>query len=122
MEPRNIETGELRATIEVRGGDDCAGFGAYVVGSMRAGRPIVYLNLSAALLVQLLEGVPAREMIVETLMHEVGHALEEWAGLEYSDARLERIIDAYRERYGREPALLASTPPLGRRRRKQRRR
>lgn len=112
---------ELRTTIEVRGGDDCAGFGGYVVGSMRDGRPLVYLNLSAALLVQLLEGVSAREVIVETLMHEVGHALEEWADLEYSDERLERMIDAYRERYGREPTLI-SRGPLHRRPRKKRRR
>ena len=38
-------------------------------------------------------------MFVETIMHEVGHALEEFYDLEFDEDRIERIVESYRAKY-----------------------
>ena len=38
-------------------------------------------------------------IIAESMMHEVMHALEDWAKVEFSHRRVNKLIDAYREHY-----------------------
>lgn len=45
-------------------------------------------------------------IIAESLMHEVVHCLESWAGVEFNEDRVEAILAAYREKYGRPTVWL----------------
>lgn len=36
-------------------------------------------------------------VVAESLMHEIMHALEKWAGVEFSEERIEGLIAKYRE-------------------------
>jgi hypothetical protein len=38
--------------------------------------------------------------VAESLMHEVIHVLEAWAGVEFSEDRVEELLTKYREKYG----------------------
>jgi len=58
-------------------------------------------------------------MIAESIMHEVIHALESWANVEFSEDRVEELLTKYREKYekatvweytGAEPSALPSPP------------
>jgi ketopantoate reductase len=41
-------------------------------------------------------------MIAESLMHEVVHVLEAWAGVEFSEDRVEELLAKYREKYSQK--------------------
>lgn len=41
--------------------------------------------------------------IARDMMHEVIHALEAWAGVEFSEERVEKLIDDYQKAIGRTP-------------------
>lgn len=38
------------------------------------------------------------ESIADTMVHEVIHVIEAWAGVEFSEQRVEKLIDGYRQR------------------------
>jgi hypothetical protein len=79
--------------------DDLDGFAAYKAGSIKdEGGGIAILNIEANLVAGIENDIPLKEMLVETLMHEVGHALEEWYDLEFSEDRIEKIIESYRNK------------------------
>lgn len=60
------------------------------------------LNLSA-----FLENVETGDMdpadvpylVAESMMHEIIHVLEQWAGVEFSEERVEALLDKYRTAY-----------------------
>jgi hypothetical protein len=39
-------------------------------------------------------------VVAECLMHEIVHVLESWAGVEFSEERVEALIEKYRAKYG----------------------
>lgn len=76
--------------------EDIDAFGAYATTSVKKDEGLVLLNVESNLLASLDEpDISFKEMIVSTLMHEIGHALEEWFDMEFSEDRLENIIDSY---------------------------
>ena len=80
--------------------DEMDGFGAYASTSIkRKDGAIVLLNVDANLVTGLEHNISFKEMVVETLMHEVGHALEEWFDLDFDEERIDRITESYREKY-----------------------
>ena len=79
--------------------DEIDAFGAYASTSVKEGEAIVLLNVEANLGTSLEHEIPLKEMMVETLMHEVGHALEEWFDLEFDEERIDRITQSYRDKY-----------------------
>ena len=79
--------------------DNLEGFGGYLAKSIKEGQGFVILNLEAHLTTSIEQDMSLKEIVVETLMHEVGHALEEWYDLEFNEDRIEAIIDSYREKY-----------------------
>ena len=87
-------------TIEVRQDDWIPAFGAFAAGSIEAtGTAHVVLNVGAILAVVEegdMEPADVPYMVAETIMHEVIHALEEWAGVEFSEDRVEELLDRYR--------------------------
>ncbi len=79
--------------------DEIDAFGAYASTSVKEGKAIVLLNVEANLGCSIENDISFKEMMVETLMHEVGHALEEWFDLEFDEDRIDRITESYREKY-----------------------
>lgn len=63
----------------------------------------VILNIGS--LLQLVEELPDYNagdvpyMICEFLMHEIAHALEQWAFVEFNEERVEAITEKYRQKY-----------------------
>lgn len=79
--------------------DEIDAFGVYASTSVKEGKAIVLLNVEANLACAIENDISFKEMMVETLMHEVGHALEEWFDLEFDEDRINRITGSYREKY-----------------------
>ena len=89
--------------IQVIQNDELDAFGAYASTSIKKGLGIVLFNLEANLETSLEhKDISFKEMFVETIMHEVGHALEEFYYLNFSEERIDKIIDSYREKYSSE--------------------
>lgn len=91
--------------IEIYQQDWIPGFAAFRDdGSVKAeGKAHVVLNLGS-FISAIKEGDLDRSdlpyFVAETLMHEVIHALEEWAGVEFNEEKVHGLIDKYSEKYG----------------------
>lgn len=51
--------------------------------------------------------VDAKEIpyvVAECIMHEIMHALEAWANVEFSEDRIEALIKQYRDKFKKEPS------------------
>jgi len=100
-EDRSELTDHLK--IEVFQQDWIPGFAAFMDGSVdHEGHAHVVLNLGAlmaAVAEKDIEPADIPYIVAEVLMHEVVHALEEWAGVEFSEKRVEELIQRYQERY-----------------------
>lgn len=97
IEATNTKSG--RVTIEVRQEDWIPGFAAYIAGTVSDGPAHVVLNvggLMAGVRVGDIAPVELPYIVAETLMHEVIHVLEEWAGVEFSEERVEVLLEGYR--------------------------
>lgn len=82
-------------TMEIRPASDIPAFGAYVapIGDFTSPAKIV-INFAAIIAAVEAGDIPASDvpaMVLETLWHEVGHALEHWAGVEFSEERVEAL-------------------------------
>lgn len=86
--------------IEVHKVDNLKGFAAYRVGSVKNKKPIILLNIGATLRACIEEDIPIREMLAENLMHEFGHALQEFFNLELTEEFVEKVTETYRQKYG----------------------
>ena len=87
--------------VQIIKNDEIDGFGAYATPSIKTNEfGVVLFNLEANLGASIEnEEVSFKEMLIETIMHEVGHALEEFYNLEFDEERIERIIETYRNKY-----------------------
>lgn len=87
--------------IQVYKNDDIDGFGAYLSNSINQNAfGVVLFNLEANLAVSIEnEDVLFKEVFIETIMHEVGHALEQFYDLNFDEDRIEKITESYREKY-----------------------
>lgn len=88
--------------VEFRQHDFIPGFAAYLHEEGKPfpdGKAFCALNLSAFLQAHVETGeTPAAlaESLADTMVQEVVHVIEAWAGAEFSEARVERLIAAYR--------------------------
>lgn len=76
-----------------------------MAGSSDPGPAHIVLNLGAFIAAVKTGDMDPAEVpyvIAESIMHEVMHVLEEWAGAEFSEDRIEAITDAYNEKYGNQ--------------------
>ncbi len=95
-----LENRKKKFKIQVYKNDEIDGFAAYASPSIKKNEfGVVVFNLEASLGVCIEENISFKEMFVETIMHEVGHALEEFYDLEFSEERIEKITDSYRQKY-----------------------
>ena len=102
-----------RVTIEVYQQDWIPGFAAFRHNGVAAkrGTAHVVLNLGSLLALVADKAIEPSEVpyfVAESLMHEVFHVLEAWAGVEFSEDRVEALIEKYRT----QVAELADAPDL----------
>ena len=96
-----------RVVIDVYQQDWMPGFAAFLDdGSLaESGRPKFAINLGAFIASISTGDIEKSEIpyfVAETLMHEIIHVIEKWAGVEFSEERVDALIEKY---------TLASRPP-----------
>lgn len=125
-EKSNEWTSEVKVfpVIRVWRDDSIPAFGAWAAGSLSDHREgVILLNVGACLLGGLDEEGNRVEMTTEdskwllitTLMHEFGHACQEFFDLEFTEERIDKIVQEYEEgfRSGKFKAIPANdgNPP-----------
>jgi len=86
--------------IKVVRGDGIPAFGAWCDGSLKSKQGKILLNVEACL-GELVDdnGKPVKMnragVVITTLMHEFGHALEDVLGLEHDEARIENATSRF---------------------------
>lgn len=93
---------ERPPTIKVRieRQDNLEGFAAYLTPSLtQDGTAIVLMNVEATFHAAAANNESPVDFMIENVMHEVGHALQEFFGKEFSEEQVEGIVEKYRERY-----------------------
>lgn len=92
-------------SIEVYQHDWIPGFAAYYAGSLsKKSKAHVVLNLGSLLVAVAEKEIDKKDIpyvVAETLMHEVIHVLEEWANVEFSEEKVEKMISEYQKKYNR---------------------
>ena len=96
-----------RIIIEIRQQDWIPGFAAFVddedspeSNPNPQGPYHILLNLGAGLCAVEAGDMPKAELpyhVAESLMHEIMHVLEKWAGIEFNEDRVEGLLAKYRE-------------------------
>ena len=69
-------------------------------------RAFCVLNLGSILGTVATGHVPASDVpyiVAESMMHEIIHALEQWAGIEFNEDRVEALLEQYRSSSERQP-------------------
>lgn len=94
-------------TIEVYQHDFMPGFAAFMDdGSIQSdAKAHVSINVGSLLAACDMGDICKDELpylIAESLMHEFVHVCESWAGVEFSEEKVEALIDKYREKYGKK--------------------
>ncbi len=75
--------------------DALDGFGGYLSNSIKEGDGVILLNVEGTIQACTENDISIKEAMISTLMHEVGHALEDWYDVEFSEDRMERIVEEY---------------------------
>lgn len=86
--------------LRIEKADGLKGFAAYEVSPAKSENKKVLLNVYATFLSSLEADMPAKEIMIQNLMHEFGHILEQWFGLNFSEKRMHKFTDSYIEKYG----------------------
>ena len=102
-------------TIKIIRDNSIPAFGAWCAGSIAANDPTILLNLEVCFddlvdeegndIIQTTED--KKRIVIETLMHEFGHALEEFFNLEFNEDEIERICTSYQSVNQSIPAHLS---------------
>ena len=87
--------------IEFRQHDWIPGFAAFAPNKTVTGTAFCVVNLGA-FIASVDAGDLSRSELVhvlaESMMHEVIHVIEQWAGVEFSEDRVNSLLEAYRAR------------------------
>ena len=86
--------------IEIVREDGIDGFGAYLHPTLtRDGKAHVILDIEGIAIACLTEDISFKEMLLTTVLHEFAHVLEEFYGLEFSEDRVEALLEVYAKKY-----------------------
>lgn len=99
--------------IEFRQVDWVPGFAGYLENGNPKGKAFCLLNVGALLSTIERGDLPVGDlpyMIAETMMHEIIHAIEAWAGVEFSEEKVEALLTKYREDRGRDGTFWHAGP------------
>lgn len=91
-------------SIEVYQQDWIPGFAAFSNNGQleKDGHAHVMLNVGSLMSIVAQEEVEAADIpyiVAECLIHEVIHVLEAWAGVEFSEEKVEALIEKYQQKY-----------------------
>jgi len=94
--------------IELYQQDWTPGFAAFNDdGSIQAGAPAhISLDIGAFMSILDTEEISKQDLpyvIADSIMHEIIHALESWASVEFNEEKVEGLLDKYREKYRNTP-------------------
>ena len=94
----------MKIRIDVRQQDDFrAGFTAYLEGSVKPkGRAAVLINVSNLMSIVAAKVVKPSDIpgiVADALFHEFLHAVEDWAGVAFSEKRVQHLVEKYRKLY-----------------------
>lgn len=101
--------------IEFRQVDWEPGFAGYLDNGQPNGTAFCFLNLGTLLCTVERGDLPKADlpyMIAESMMHEAIHALEAWAGVEFSEENVERLLVKYRKEAQRSGTFWQYEPPV----------
>lgn len=99
--------------IEFRQHDWVPGFAGYLDNGQPKGRAFCLLNLGSLLCAVAKGDLPREDlpyMIAESMMHEIIHVLEEWAKVEFSEERVEGLLEKYRDAAERDGTFWEHRP------------
>lgn len=79
-------------------------FGAYRTQSLNDGNPMIWFNMDANIEAVKDEPVGQKaelfnDLILQTVVHEFAHAMQEWLGKTYSENEVEDIVVAFNEKW-----------------------
>lgn len=96
----------LKIKADIVQADGIDGFACYLANSVRKNRRcIIGLNIEAFMSAVACKDLRRQDIpyvMAETIMHEVIHALEDWAKVEFSHRKVNKLIEAYRKHYLKE--------------------
>lgn len=81
--------------IKIYKENDMPGFGAWLAGSGEDGNPTILLNVHATFQAFDGEEEATKEALLQVLMHEFGHAMEEYLNLNFDEERVQSIAESY---------------------------
>ena len=88
-----------RFKVNIHRADSIDGFGAYARGSIdNDDGGIILLNVEGLFNASIENNISARQLLVEILMHEVGHALDEWFEAWMPHEKIREITQEYIEK------------------------
>jgi hypothetical protein len=93
---------KLGVKADVVQADGIQGFACYLSPSMKDRRCIIGLNVEAFMGCVATGQIKQKDLpyiLAESIMHEVIHALEEWAKVKFSHRKVNKLIKAYSEHY-----------------------
>ena len=99
-----------RLSIEFHQHDWMPGFAAYRVDNSLDPRSKAFctVNIGSFLATVASGDLPAAELpylVAESMIHEIIHVLEAWAGVEFSEERVEALLERYRNAFDSERGL-----------------
>jgi hypothetical protein len=103
MNMKKIDVLGLKVKADIVQADGIKGFACYLPDSVRKNkRCIIGLNVFAfiaAIAMKQLRRKDIPYLMAECIMHEVIHAFEDWAKVEFSHRKVNKLINVYREHY-----------------------
>ena len=102
MKKKMLEVHKLNVKVDIVQADGVEGFAFYKVGSVKDNRCIIGLNVEAFVASVGFGQVKIKDLpyfLAESIMHEVIHALEDWAKVKFSHRKVNKMLKAYAEHY-----------------------
>lgn len=108
---RRLEEAGMLPTIRIYRDDTLPAFGGWAAGSLLEGNPVLLMNVAACLspcvdehgAVVPMTAHDKKWLAITTLMHEFGHALQEFFRMEFTEEEIEQICEAYQRH--EDPAI-----------------
>lgn len=89
-----------KISVEIFRDDDVGGFACYLRPSVIvSGKAIVKLNIEATMHASVANGLNPKEFLVQNIMHEVGHAMEDFLDIELGEDTIEEMVEQYKSKY-----------------------
>ena len=99
---KDLDLYKLNVKADIVQADGVKGFAFYNPGAVKRSRCVIGLNVEAFVASVALGQIKLKDLpylMAETIMHEVIHALEDWAKVAFSHKRINKLIWAYSEHY-----------------------